>query len=186
MWFEQVVRPETGCAAYLVGSLESGECAVYDPLWDPQPYLDAASKHSSQIRYIMDSHSHADHVSGARRLAKITGAELILPELADITYKATRVAGGEKIRLGEVTMEMIHTPGHRPEQLCLLITDHSRSDEPWCILTADFLLVGDVARPDLAQGGVAGAEVMFDQALPALNDLPDFVEVYPGHVAGST
>ncbi len=186
MWFEQIVRKETGCAAYMIGSVESDECAVYDPLWDIQPYLDAAGRQSSKIRYVIDSHSHADHVSGARRLVKATGAELILPELTDISYQARRVKGGDKIRLGEVTMEMVHTPGHRPEQLCLLITDHSRSDQPWCILTADFLLVGDVARPDLAQDGVEGAEVLFDRALPVLDDLPDFVEVYPGHVAGST
>jgi glyoxylase-like metal-dependent hydrolase (beta-lactamase superfamily II) len=186
MWFEQIVRKETGCAAYMIGSVESGQCAVYDPLWDIQPYLDAAGRQSSQIRYVIDSHSHADHVSGARRLARSTGAELVLPELADVTYPATRVKGSDKLRLDEVTLELIHTPGHRPEQLCLLVTDHSRSDDPWCILTADFLLVGDVARPDLAQGGVEGAEVLFDQALPLLRDLPDFVEVYPGHVAGST
>ena len=186
MWFEQIVRKETGCATYIIGSLDTGECAVYDPLWDVQPYLEAAGKQSSEIRYIIDSHSHADHVSGARRLAKITGAELILPALADITYEATRVEGGDHIRMGEVTMEMVHTPGHRPEQLCLLVTDHSRSDEPWCFLTADFLLVGDVARPDLAQPGTEGAEVLFDKSLPILLDLPEFVEVYPGHVAGST
>jgi glyoxylase-like metal-dependent hydrolase (beta-lactamase superfamily II) len=186
MWFEQIVRKETGCATYVIGSLDTGECAVYDPLWDIRPYQEAAAEHSSKVRYVIDSHSHADHVSGGRRLAKITGAELILPALADITYEATRVEGGDKIRMGEVTMEMVHAPGHLPEQLCLLITDHSRSDQPWCILTADFLLVGDVARPDLGQPGVEGAEIMFDKALPLLHDLPDFVEVYPGHVAGST
>jgi len=186
MWFEQIVRKETGCAAYMIGALESGECAVFDPLWDIQPYLETAGKQSSKIRYVIDSHSHADHVSGARRLAKATGAELILPELADVTYQASRVNGGDKIQMGELLLEFVHTPGHRPEQLCLLVTDQSRSNEPWCLLTADFLLVGDVARPDLAQGGVEGAEVMFDKALPTLEKLPDFVEVYPGHVAGST
>lgn len=186
MWFQQIVRTETGCAAYMVGSLETGECAVFDPLWDMQPYLEIADKQSSKIRYIIDSHSHADHVSGARRLAKFTGAELILPQLADVSYQATRVQGGDKIQMGEVTLEMLHTPGHRPEQICLLITDHSRGSDPWCILTADFLLVGDVARPDLAQAGIEGAEVLFDRALPVLQELPDFVEVYPGHVMGST
>jgi len=186
MWFQQIVRTETGCAAYMVGSLETGECAVFDPLWDIEPYLEIADKQSSKIRYIIDSHSHADHVSGARRLAKFTGAGLILPQLADVSYQATRVQGGDKIQMGEVTLEMLHTPGHRPEQICLLITDHSRGSDPWCILTADFLLVGDVARPDLAQGGVEGAEVLFDKALPVLQELPDFVEVYPGHVMGST
>ncbi|MEE9206761.1 MAG: MBL fold metallo-hydrolase [Gemmatimonadota bacterium] len=186
MWFEQIVRRETGCATYVIGSSDSCECAVYDPLWDIEPYREAAAARASRIRYVIDSHSHADHVSGARRLAEATGAELVLPVLAEITYEATRVEGGDRIRMGEVEMEMVHTPGHRPEQLCLLITDHSRGEEPWCILTADFLHVGDLARPDLAQPGVEGAETFFDKAIPTLDSLPDFVEAYPGHVAGST
>jgi glyoxylase-like metal-dependent hydrolase (beta-lactamase superfamily II) len=186
MWFEQIVRKETGCATYMAGSIDTGECVVFDPLWDIQPYLDVADKQSSNIRYVIDSHSHADHVSGARRLAQMTKAELIIPELADVTYQATRVQDGDTIRLGEVGLKILHVPGHRPEQINLLVSDFSRGDEPWCLLTADFLLVGDLARPDLAQGGVEGAEAIFDEALPRLAELPDFVEVYPGHVAGST
>jgi hydroxyacylglutathione hydrolase len=186
MWFESVIRSETGCAAYMIGALDTAECAVFDPLWDIEPYLEAAKRKKSTIRYVIDSHSHADHVSGARRLAAAAGAELVLPELADVTYPATRVKGGDRLRLGEVSMDVLHVPGHRPEQINLLITDHSRGEDPWCLLTADFLLVGDVARPDLAQEGVAGAETLFDVSLPRLRDLPPFVEVYPGHVAGST
>ena len=186
MWFETVLREETGCASYVLGSLECCECAVFDPLWDVEPYLRIAAKGASKIRYVIDSHSHADHVSGGRRLAARTGAELIVPELADITYDATRVKGGDKIRMGEVTMEMVHVPGHRPEQVNLLVTDHSRGEDPWCLLTADFLLVGDIARPDLAQPGTEGAQTIFDEAIPKLHGLPDHVEVYPGHVAGST
>ena len=185
MWFEPVIRRETGCVAYVVGA-ESGESAVFDPLWDIEPYLAIARRKSSKIRYIIDSHSHADHVSGARRLAAATGGELVIPELAEITYDATRAKGGDKLELGELTLEFVHVPGHRPEQLNLLVIDHSRGDDPWCILTADFLLVGDVARPDLAQGGEEGAQTIFDVAIPAIADLPDFVEAYPGHVAGST
>jgi hydroxyacylglutathione hydrolase len=83
-------------------------------------------------------------------------------------------------------LEVVHTPGHRPEQVCLLVRDQSRGPDPWCMLTADFLLVGDVARPDLAQEGHEGAEVIFKKALPQLEELPDFVEIYPGHVMGST
>jgi glyoxylase-like metal-dependent hydrolase (beta-lactamase superfamily II) len=186
MWFESLIRTETGCAAYMIGALDTGECAVFDPLWDIEPYLQVARRRSSQIRYVIDSHSHADHVSGARRLAEATGAELLMPELAEIAYEARRVRGGERLELGEVTLEVIHTPGHRPEQINLAIIDNSRGPQPWCLLTADFLLVGDVARPDLAQGGAEGAATIFDVALPAIAGLPDFVEVYPGHVAGST
>ncbi len=184
MWFEQIVRKETGCATYMAGSLDTGECIVFDPLWDIKPYLDVAATQSSKIRYVIDSHSHADHVSGARRLAQFTGAELI--ERADITFEAKRLKDGDIIEMGELIMEIIHVPGHRPEQINLLISDLSRGDDPWCLLTADFLLVGDIARPDLAQGGIEGAEQLFDIAIPRLAKLPDFVEVYPGHVAGST
>ena len=109
-----------------------------------------------------------------------------IEEIDDITYEARRVEDGDILRMGEVDLEVVHVPGHRPEQINLLVRDRSRGEEPWCILTADFLLVGAIARPDLAQGGMEGARVMFDQALPKLRDLPDFVEVYPGHVAGST
>jgi len=186
MWFESSIRWQTGCATYLVGASATGECAVVDPLWDVGPYLDMAARKKSRIRYVIDTHSHADHVSGARRLVHATGAELILPEQAEVTYAATRVRGGDRLPLGEVSLDVLHVPGHRPEQINLLVTDHSRSDDPWCLLTADFLLVGDVARPDLAQNGEDGARTLFDVALPRIGSLPDFVEVYPGHVAGST
>ena len=186
MWFESFVRAETGCAAYMVGAHDSHECAVVDPLWDVEPYVRAAARKGARIRYVIDTHSHADHVSGARRLTEATGAELVLPELAEVTYEATRVRDNDRIRLGEVSLDILHVPGHRPEQINVLVTDHSRSDDPWCLLTADFVLVGDVARPDLAQSGEEGARTLFDVAIPRLRSLPDFVEVYPGHVAGST
>lgn len=186
MWFESFVRTETGCAAYMVGAHDSNDCAVVDPLWDVEPYVKAAARKGARIRYVIDTHSHADHVSGARRLTDATGAELVLPELAEVTYEATRVRDNDRIRLGEVSLDILHVPGHRPEQINVLVTDHSRSEDPWCLLTADFVLVGDVARPDLAQSGEEGARTLFDVAIPRLRDLPDFVEVYPGHVAGST
>ena len=107
MWFEQIVRKETGCAAYMVGSLTSGECVVFDPLWDIQPYLDAAKKQSSKIQYVIDSHSHADHVSGARRLAKLTGATLLMPDKAEIAYEAERISGGDTLQMGEVKLDIV-------------------------------------------------------------------------------
>ncbi len=186
MWFESSIRWQTGCATYLVGAIETGECAVVDPLWDIEPYLQIAARKKSRVRYVIDTHSHADHVSGARRLVQATGAELILPEQAEVTYDATRIRGGDRLRLGEVSLDILHVPGHRPEQVNVLVTDRSRGPDPWCLLTADFLLVGDVARPDLAQQGEDGARTLFDESLPRLRGLPDFVEVYPGHVAGST
>ena len=186
MWFEPLIRRETGCATYVIGSSETGECVVFDPLWDTDPIHACAARYESRITHVIDSHSHADHVSGARRVAAEAGAELILPRLADVTYDATRVEDGDTLQIGEVHLRFVGAPGHRPEQLCLLVTDRSRGEEPWCILTADFLMVGDVARPDLAQDGAAGAATLFDVSLPRLRELPEFVEVYPGHVAGST
>ena len=186
MWFQQVLRDETGCATYLAGSTREGTCAVFDPLWDIEPYLRAAARRGSRIVHVLDSHAHADHVSGARRLAAATGAALHLPVGMEATYDARRLAHGDRIRLGELELEVLHAPGHRPEQINLLIRDLDRGPHPWCLLTADFLMVGDVARPDLAQDGAEGATTLFREALPRLAGLPDHVEVYPGHVAGST
>ena len=101
-------------------------------------------------------------------------------------YAATRVVGGDRLRLGDVELEVFDAPGHRPEQINLLVYDYPRGDEPWFVLTADFVMVGDVARPDLAQAGSKGAPVLFDVAIPRFLELPDHVEVYPGHLAGST
>jgi glyoxylase-like metal-dependent hydrolase (beta-lactamase superfamily II) len=186
MWFKQLIREETGCASYMIASTDTRECAVFDPLWDIRPYVEAAGRNGFTIRKVIDSHSHADHVSGARRLCAATGAELFLPAAMETTYEATRLAGGDRLRLGQVELEVIEAPGHRPEQINLLVRDLSRGNEPWCILTADFLMVGDLARPDLAQEGSRGAATLFRRSVPWLLELPDFVEVYPGHVAGST
>lgn len=186
MFFEQVVRKETGCASYVIGCPNCGSCAVVDPLWDPEPFLRIAREHGVSVRYVIDTHSHADHVSGARRLAKLTGANLLLHEKAEISYSATRVRDGDILEMGSVRLEILHTPGHRPEHIAVAISDLSRSSEPWMLLTGDFVLVGDIARPDLAQRGEEGAAVLFDVAIPRLARLPDHVEVYPGHVGGST
>ncbi len=186
MWFETIVREETGCASYMIGCQKTGECLVFDPVWDVQPFLDTAKRKKSTIRYVVDSHSHADHISGARILAEKTGAELILPELADIAYEASRINHGDRISMGGVGFEVMHVPGHRPEQVNLLVYDFPRGNEPWFILSADFVLVGDIARPDLAQEAEHGAPLLFDTAIPRFLDLPDHVEVYPGHLAGST
>ena len=186
MIFRQFIREETGCASYLVASSEVAQAAVFDPLWDIEPYLEFAREKDLQITHVIDSHSHADHVSGARRLAGAAGAELVLPEAADVDYPARTVVSGDRIELGEIELEVLAAPGHRPEQINLLVRDRSRGPEPWCVLTADFLLVGDVARPDLAQPGEEGAATLFREAIPAILELPDHVEVYPGHLAGST
>jgi glyoxylase-like metal-dependent hydrolase (beta-lactamase superfamily II) len=186
MWFQQVIREQTGCATYLVGSTRTGACAVFDPLWDVDPFLDAVTAKGLRVTHVIDSHAHADHVSGARRLARRAGADLYLPQRMNASYDARRLRDGDHLRLGEVDLEVMEVPGHRPEQINLLVRDLDRGPEPWCVLTADFLMVGDVARPDLAQPGAEGSATLFDRSIPRLLALPDFVEAYPGHVAGST
>lgn len=186
MWFRQVVREETGCASYLVGSAQTGECLAFDPIWSVEPLITLARESGYRITRVVDSHAHADHVSGARRLARKCDATLLLPKRMEVSYPAQQLSDGELFRLGEVEFKVIRVPGHRPEQINLLIYDLSRGPEPWCLLSADFLLVGDLARPDLAQDGEEGAVALFNEALPHLQELPDFVEVYPGHVSGST
>jgi hydroxyacylglutathione hydrolase len=186
MWFKQFIREETGCATYMIASTDTEECAVFDPLWDVKPYFHAAASKGLKVTHVIDSHSHADHVSGARRLAAATGGTLFVPHRAECEYPAERLHDGQRLALGEVELEVLHVPGHRPEQINLLVRDRSRGDDPWCLLTADFVMVGDLARPDLAQDGAEGAKVLFDVSLPRLLALPDFVEIYPGHVAGST
>jgi hydroxyacylglutathione hydrolase len=186
MWFQQIVREESGCASYMLASSETGECLVFDPLWDIEPYLKLAARKSVRIVHVVDSHSHADHVSGARRLALATGARLSLPQRIEVTYEASRLKDRENLRMGEVEAEVLHVPGHRPEQINLLLRDRSRGAQPWGLLSADFLLVGDLARPDLAQPGREGAVALFREAIPKLRPLPDYLEIYPGHLAGST
>ena len=186
MFFEQVVRRQTGCASYVVGCPDSCEAAVIDPLWDSDPFLRVARDYGVKVRYIVDTHSHADHVSGARRLAKMTGAALLMHEDAEVSYPVKRVKDGDVYNMGSVRLTVLHTPGHRPEHIVVAIADLARSEEPWMVCTGDFVLVGDIARPDLAQGGAEGAAQLFDVAIPKFDSLPDYVEVYPGHVGGST
>ena len=173
MWLERVIRPQTGCASYIIGSEASGECAVFDPLWDPKPYLEIADKKGARIQHVIDSHSHADHVSGARRLTLAANAVLHLPALSSVNYPANRLKHKDTMIMGDISMEVWHLPGHRPELINLVVRDLSRGEEPWCILTADFLLVGDIARPDLAIDGKEGAGTLFDTAIPRLLSLPD-------------
>lgn len=185
MFFEQLIRAETGCATYIIGS-STGEALVVDPLWDVEPCLQIASRYGASIRHIIDTHSHADHVSGGRRLAHLTGARLWLPGRAHVVYPCDRLQGGDVIEMGEVRISVLDTPGHRPEHIAVAVADLTRAEEPWFVLTGDSLYVGDVARPDLAVDGVAGAAVLYDSVYTTLLNLPDYVEIYPGHGAGST
>jgi len=184
MLFRQVINEDLGCASYLVGDIASGQAAVVDPQWDIAPYLEAARGRGMRITHILETHTHADHVSGRGRLHEATGATMHVSPLADAQFPHEPLDDGAVIDLGTVHLEAMHLPGHRPEHTGLLLIDTSRGAEPWAVLTGDSLFVGDIGRPDLAVDAADGAREQFS-SIQRLMELPDWVEVYPGHIGGS-
>jgi len=185
MLFRQVVNEDLGCASYLVGDASARVAAVIDPQWDIEPYLQLARLHGFRIEHVLETHNHADHVSGHGRLAAATGATIHIHELADAQYPHESFADGWTLELGEVTIEAVDTPGHRPEHTAFVLRDRGRGSEPWAVLTGDSLFVGDVARPDLAVEPREGATDIFRSLHERLLSLSDDVEVWPGHLGGS-
>jgi len=185
MLFRQIIHEDLGCASYLVGDREAGVAAVVDPQWDVDPYVRLARLHGVRIEHVLETHNHADHVSGHGRLARSTGATIHVHELAGAEYPHETFADGWVLELGEVSVEAIHTPGHRPEHTCFLLRDAGRDGAPWALLSGDSLFIGDVARPDLAVEPREGAADMFRSLHERLLPLDDDVEVWPGHLGGS-
>ncbi len=186
MLFRQVIHEDLGCASYLVGDSGSGVAAVVDPQWDIEPYLDLARLHGVRIEHVLETHNHADHVSGHGRLARATGATIHINQLAGAEYEHEAFADGWVLELGDgASIEAIHTPGHRPEHTSFLLRDPGRGGDPVAVLTGDSLFVGDVARPDLAVEPREGAAEIFRSLHERLMALPDEVEVWPGHLGGS-
>jgi hydroxyacylglutathione hydrolase len=179
--FRQVLYRDLGCASYLLG--DGGEAIVVDPRWDIAPYLEIAEAEHLRIAHVVDTHEHADHVSGRLRLAQVTGAHAYRPGLRR-DGAADVIAAGDEIIAGSVCVTAVATPGHRPEHLTFVVSDLSRGPEPWMLLTGDSLLVGDVARPDLAGEATEGAHELH-ASLRRLLDLDDHVEVWPAHIGGS-
>jgi hydroxyacylglutathione hydrolase len=182
--FRQFVDDALGCASYLVGDEGVGEAAVVDPAYAIEQYLEEAARRKVRIVRVVETHTHADHLSGHGRLALEHEVPVSIHPEAGAEYPHDPLEDGDEIAVGEVVLRSIHTPGHRPEHCCLAVLDTSRAPDPWLVLTGDSLLVGDAARPDLAVDGREGAEGMF-ASLRRLVELGDGVEVYPGHVAGS-
>jgi glyoxylase-like metal-dependent hydrolase (beta-lactamase superfamily II)/rhodanese-related sulfurtransferase len=186
MLFRQIIHEDLGCASYLVGDTASGVAAVVDPQWDIDPYLHLARLHGVRVKHVLETHNHADHVSGHGRLARATGATIHVHELAGAEYPHEPFSDGWSLGLGEgATIEAIHTPGHRPEHTSFLLRDAARGDDPWAALTGDCLFVGDVARPDLAVEPREGAADIFRSLHERLLTLPEETEVWPGHLGGS-
>ena len=184
MIFRQFVDEDLGCASYLVGDEKTGEAVVVDPAYAIEQYLAAAEREGVRVVRTLETHTHADHVSGHGRLALEHGIPVGIHPAAKAEYEHDPLEDGREVVLGDVALQVLHTPGHRPEHCCFAVIDRTRAEEPWLVLTGDSLFVGDAARPDLAVEAVEGARDLY-VSLQRLLELPDGVEVFPGHVAGS-
>jgi len=183
--FRQLVHDDLGCASYLIGDEDAGVAAVVDPKLDIGEYLRLARFLGVHIEHILETHNHADHVSGHGRLAAATGATIHVHREAAPNYDHEPLDDGWELRLGDLTVRAVHTPGHRPEHTAFALVDANRSEDPWAVLTGDSLFVGDIARPDLAVDKTEGARGIFHSLNDRLMSLPDTCEVWPGHLGGS-
>src|SRR5437868_9413401 len=187
MYFKQFYLGCLAHASYLIGS--SGEAAVVDPQRDVDQYISEAQANGLAIKYVIETHLHADFVSGHRELAAKTGAEIVFGQKAGATFPHRAVKDADEIKIGKVTLRFLETPGHTPEGISILVIDTEISDQPQKVLTGDTLFIGDVGRPDLA--GAKGftseqmAGLLYDSLHGKLLTLSDSVEVFPAHGAGS-
>jgi glyoxylase-like metal-dependent hydrolase (beta-lactamase superfamily II) len=177
---------DTGCAAYVFGCGTIGKGAVVDPQErDIDAYVEFAKSKGLAITHVIDTHVHADHRSGGRALAEQTGAAYALHRAANVTFPFVPLDDGQEIELGNTRVRVVHTPGHTPESVSLVVTDLRRGPDPWFVLTGDTLFVGAVGRPDLPGRARENASELYDSLHEKLLTLPDDVEVYPGHFSGS-
>lgn len=195
MYFKSFFNGPLAQMSYIVGCQKTGEAIIIDPLRDLTPYIEAAENENLAIKYVTETHIHADFASGLREAVTRLGAKAYVSGLGgeDWQYKdveAERLVEGDVIKVGNVKLEVLHTPGHTPESISFLLTDH-QSDIPMGLFTGDFIFVGDVGRPDLLEtaAGVKdstaiGAKQMY-QSLKKMADLPDYIQIWPGHGAGS-
>ena len=185
MIFRQLTHDDLGCASYLIGDSHAGVAAVVDPKFDIDEYLRLARYLGVHIDHVLETHNHADHVSGHGRLAAATGATIHIHRDAGAGYHHEPFDDGWELALGDVTVRALHTPGLRPEHTAFALIDHSRGEEPWAVLTGDSLFVGAIARPDLAVDKAEGARGIFRSLHSKILTLPDTCEVWPGHLGGS-
>lgn len=184
MILRQFLHTEPVAASYLLGCGGQAIGAVVDPVGDIEPYLHAAAELELGIRYVIDTHLHADHISSGRALAEAAKGDYVLFAGADVQYAFKGVHDGDVLELGNVILEVLHTPGHTPEHISLVVTDRSRSQDPWFALTGHTLMVGDLGRTELATSVEVGARDLY-RSTGKLMTLPDHVEVLPGAYSGS-
>jgi hydroxyacylglutathione hydrolase len=185
MIFRQLTHDDLGCASYLVGDEDAGIAAVVDPRFEIEEYLALSRYLRVTIEHILETHNHADHVSGHGRLAEATGATIHIHQAADPDYAHEPFEDGWELELGSVRVRAIHTPGHRPEHTAFALVDTERGEEPWAVLTGDTLFVGDIARPDLAIEKREGARGIYRSLHGKLLSLAPETEIWPGHLGGS-
>lgn len=187
MFFKQIMVPGMGCYSYVIGCPAAKIMAVVDPKRDVRDYLDIAREEGMKITHIFNTHVHADHISGDQELRSQTGAQIHIHESAPVDYPHTPLKEGDVYTFGSARMEVIHTPGHTPNSVSLLVTDTMRSQDPWMILTGDLLFVGDIGRPDLPGAEILDEQVanLYDSLYNKLAKYPDHLEVFPAHGQGS-
>jgi hydroxyacylglutathione hydrolase len=190
MYFRQVLNDETACASYLFGCKTHSRFAVVDPHADlVDDYIALAEAQGMPIAAVFETHVQADHVSGLPELVRRTGAAAYLPEGAGVDFDHHPLGDDEVIKLGNTEVRVIATPGHALAHHAYVVTDRTRGDEPWFVLTGDALLVGDAGRPDLHAGGEHSTEEMARTLYRSLTErllaLPDHVALYPAHYSGS-
>jgi hydroxyacylglutathione hydrolase len=185
MYFEQFYLGCLAHASYMLAS--EGEAVVVDPQRDVELYLKAATEHGVAIRHIIETHLHADFVSGHKELAARTGAKIYMGAEAGATFAHQPVRDGFELKFGKASIRVVETPGHTPESICLIVTDHEKASSPWAVLTGDTLFIGDVGRPDLSPRHTPKelAGLLYDSLQQKLLTLADNVLVYPAHGAGS-
>ena len=185
MIFRQITHDDLGCASYLIGDEDAGLAAVVDPRFEIDVYLELGRYSGVTIEHILETHNHADHVSGHGRLAAATGAKIHIHRLAEPAYEHVGIEDGFELEIGQLLVKALHTPGHRPEHTAFALIDRSRGEEPWAVLTGDTLFVNDVARPDLAIEEREGARGIYRSLQEKLLSLPESCEVWPAHLGGS-
>jgi hydroxyacylglutathione hydrolase len=185
MYFEQFYLGCLAHASYMLAS--EGEAVVVDPQRDVEIYLQAAQANGVAIRHVLETHLHADFVSGHKELAAKAGATIYMGEQAEAKFPHVAVRDGFQLQVGKIRITALETPGHTPESICLVITDEEKSPEPWAVLTGDTLFLGDVGRPDLSKRHTPAqlAALLYDSLHGKILKLDDEVLVYPAHGAGS-
>jgi len=195
MYFQHVYDKTLAQASYFIGCQKAGVAIVIDPKRDVDTYLEIARQNNMKITHITETHIHADFLTGSRELAKLTGAELYLSDEGGegwlYEFPHVGLKDGSIIEVGNLSLKVLHTPGHTPESISFLLTDHPASEEPVMLFTGDFVFVGDVGRPDLLEKAAgfsgtkeAGAKEMY-KSIAKFNALADYIQVWPGHGAGS-